>query len=471
MKKWLEILALYHSDTCVNLSGACYCLNSVSETVETYDEKTNWEVYKTQFSLILEANDWTEGVKACQLAASLRGEAAEVLQTLPDTERLHLNYLYNALDLRFGQKYSKKYAPLQMKTRLQKTAESLQEYASEVERLANLAFSDHPATVREVISLRYFVDGRKDGEIQKAVRMADIQDLKSVLLYALKLEATNEASCRDSHSVRGARGTADAPCESPWRKEIEKLREEIQALMAQEDPCLTSVTESKKVCSNRKGSIDENKDVSSKRPCSESSKNLSDSLRIGKKFDVIDPIFRQNSKSSDEKPSWQDIAPFHPTTKRYWALWDSLHLRNGVLYRKWESDDGKTFRWQLILPKTRVSTVLKELYGSPTGGHFGVMKTLQKVRERFYWNNVRSDMEKCCRRCNPWAACKGSRKRTRGKLQLYNVGAPFERIAFDILGPLQRSSNGNNNILVVMDYFTKWLKWQQQHPGCHGLLH
>ncbi|GFU80972.1 retrovirus-related Pol polyprotein from transposon 412 [Trichonephila clavipes] len=139
-----------------------------------------------------------------------------------------------------------------------------------------------------------------------------------------------------------------------------------------------------------------------KRPCSESSKNLSNSLRVEKKFAVIDPVVRQVTTpstsaldpwsdesvqkdqladpeikpiiefkvSSDEKPSWQDIAPFHPTTKRYWALWDSLHLRNGVLYRKWESDDGKTLRWQLILPKTRVSTVLKELHGSPTGGHY-----------------------------------------------------------------------------------------------------
>ncbi|GFU47758.1 uncharacterized protein TNCV_4465071 [Trichonephila clavipes] len=117
-----------------------------------------------------------------------------------------------------------------MKTRLQKTGENLQEYASEVERLSNLAFSDHPA--REVISLQCFVDGLKDGEIQKAVRMADVQDLKSALLYALKVEAANEASCRDSHSVRGARVTTDGPCESPWRKEIEKLREEIQVLIA-----------------------------------------------------------------------------------------------------------------------------------------------------------------------------------------------------------------------------------------------
>ncbi|GFV47320.1 retrovirus-related Pol polyprotein from transposon 412 [Trichonephila clavipes] len=84
------------------------------------------------------------------------------------------------------------------------------------------------------------------------------------------------------------------------------------------------------------------------------------------------------------------------------------------------------------------------------------MKTLQKVRDRFNWNNVRSDDEKCCRNCDSCAARKGPRKRNRGRLQLYNVGAPFKRIAFDILGPLPRSSDGNNNILVVMDYFTKW---------------
>ncbi|GFV74734.1 uncharacterized protein TNCV_1039721 [Trichonephila clavipes] len=73
----------------------------VSVKLSIYEGKTNWEVYKTQVSIISEAHGWTEGVKACQLVASLRGEAAEILQTLPDTERLNLNSLYNALDL-FG---------------------------------------------------------------------------------------------------------------------------------------------------------------------------------------------------------------------------------------------------------------------------------------------------------------------------------------------------------------------------------
>ncbi|GFX38675.1 retrovirus-related Pol polyprotein from transposon 412 [Trichonephila clavipes] len=138
----------------------------------------------------------------------------------------------------------------------------------------------------------------------------------------------------------------------------------------------------------------------------------------------IKPII-EFKESSDEKPSWQDIASVHPTTKCYWALWDSLHMRNGTA---WQSN------WK----------------------SFSCYENLTKVLERFYWNNVLSDVEKCCRISDTCASRKGPRKRTRGRLQLYNVGAPFERIAFDILGPLPRSSDGHNNILVVMDYFTKW---------------
>ncbi|GFT54356.1 retrovirus-related Pol polyprotein from transposon 412 [Trichonephila clavipes] len=107
------------------------------------------------------------------------------------------------------------------------------------------------------------------------------------------------------------------------------------------------------------------------------------------------------------------------------------------------------------MPKINSSTVLKELHGSQTESHFGVMKALQKVRECFYTNNMWSDMEKWCRKCDPCSAPKCPKKRTRGRLQLYNVRAPFERITFDILGPLPRSSDDNSNILVSRDFFTK----------------
>ncbi|GFT39774.1 uncharacterized protein TNCV_4869421 [Trichonephila clavipes] len=82
-----------------------------------------------------------------------------------------------------------------------------------------------PANDREIILFQYFVVGLKDGEIQGAMRMANLQDLKSAVLYALKMEVATQASCRDRHFIRGARVIADAPCESPC---IKKMKEEIQ---------------------------------------------------------------------------------------------------------------------------------------------------------------------------------------------------------------------------------------------------
>ena len=38
----------------------------------------------------------------------------------------------------------------------------------------------------------------------------------------------------------------------------------------------------------------------------------------------------------------------------------------------------------------------------------------------------------------------------------YNVGAPMERIAADVLGPLPTTDSGNKYLLVVVDYFTEW---------------
>ncbi|GBM90048.1 Transposon Ty3-I Gag-Pol polyprotein, partial [Araneus ventricosus] len=214
---------------------------------------------------------------------------------------------------------------------------------------------------------------------------------------------------------------------------------------------------------HRKGTSHGNADALSRRPCKESCKQCTNAeKKFGMERDIsaqlkdpaIKPILEKKLNSVD-RPSWQEIAPESPATKRYWALWDSLHLKDGVLYRKWESDDGNSCRWQLILPKNRIPEVLRETHDSASGGHFGVMKTLSKTRERFYWDRLRADVENWCRECHTCGARKGPKTRTKGRLQRYNVGAPFERMALDILGPFPVTTKVNRYVLVLMDYFTK----------------
>ncbi|GBM95150.1 Transposon Ty3-G Gag-Pol polyprotein, partial [Araneus ventricosus] len=208
---------------------------------------------------------------------------------------------------------------------------------------------------------------------------------------------------------------------------------------------------------HRKGTSHGNADALSRRPCKESCKHCTNAeKKFGMETDISvkalttedawsssevqkaqleDPAIRpilERKLNSEDRPSWQEIVPESPATKRFWALWDSLHLKDGVLYRKWESDDGSSSRWQLILPKSRIQEVLRETHDSASGGHFGVMKTLSKTRERFYWDRLRVDVEKWCRECHACGARKGPKTRTKGRLQRYNVGAPFERMALDI---------------------------------------
>ena len=38
------------------------------------------------------------------------------------------------------------------------------------------------------------------------------------------------------------------------------------------------------------------------------------------------------------------------------------------------------------------------------------------------------------------------------------VGAPLDRLGTDFLGPLPLTPRGNRHILVVTDYFTKWVE-------------
>jgi hypothetical protein len=144
-----------------------------------------------------------------------------------------------------------------------------------------------------------------------------------------------------------------------------------------------------------------------------------------------------------QRPEWKDIADRSPTYKSYWAQWKSLAVRDGILERNWGSANGRSKIAQIVVPRSRVKDVLTELHDKPSGGHLAVNKTLNKVRQRFYWLQKRTDIQKWCKQCDTYAASHGPRTRNRGQLHQYNVGAPFERIAIDVAGPFSRSDQGN----------------------------
>ena len=179
-------------------------------------------------------------------------------------------------------------------------------------------------------------------------------------------------------------------------------------------------------------------------------------IRLAQQSDPeLAPLMSLLEKRSD-KPVWEEIASTSRVTKLYWAQWEQLRMKDGVLQRRWESRDGLSVHWLDVIPNGLRHSVMMEAHGSVSSGHFGTKKTLQRLRKCGYWVGMRRDVQEWCRVCEACMAKKGPQHAPQAPLQIVGVGAPMERVAVDIAGPFPVSSSGNRYIIVVIDYFSKW---------------
>uniref|UniRef100_A0A3B5QVZ8 Gypsy retrotransposon integrase-like protein 1 n=2 Tax=Xiphophorus TaxID=8082 RepID=A0A3B5QVZ8_XIPMA len=169
----------------------------------------------------------------------------------------------------------------------------------------------------------------------------------------------------------------------------------------------------------------------------------------------IAPI-RSWMKASDKRPPWPVVSPCSPATKTYWTQWKRLYFRDGVLVRRFYCLDDTQFYPQIVLPRKLQLDVMRQMHEGPVGGHFGVERTLTRLRTRYYWYHMREDVALWCKTCTSCASRARPQKTPQAPMGTVQVGAPMERIALDIMGPLNETERGNRYVLVIQDYFTKW---------------
>jgi len=101
---------------------------------------------------------------------------------------------------------------------------------------------------------------------------------------------------------------------------------------------------------------------------------------------------------------------------------------------------------------------MQEIHAGVISGHLGEQKTLEQLKERFYWPSMSEDVKHWCQTCSVCATKKSATPNSRAPMQPIRAGYPMQVIAVDITGPLPESEAGNSYILVVGDYFTKWME-------------
>ena len=86
---------------------------------------------------------------------------------------------------------------------------------------------------------------------------------------------------------------------------------------------------------------------------------------------AADPDLKQIltlKQNQTNQPALQEVRGTSKATKSLWAQWNRLQIADGVLYRRWETEDGHGACLHLVLPISKVPEVLAALHNAPPTG-------------------------------------------------------------------------------------------------------
>ena len=152
---------------------------------------------------------------------------------------------------------------------------------------------------------------------------------------------------------------------------------------------------------------------------------------------------------NDRKPSRKERQNLAPEVKLLLKQWHKLKVQEGVLVRE-ISEPKKGELQQIVLPTVLQEDALQSLHNM---SHPGSERTLELMRERFYWPKMADAVKHFCETCQ---RC-GLRKplvTERAPLQSIHTSKPLELVCIDYLS-LEKSKGGIENVLVVTDHFTR----------------
>lgn len=137
-------------------------------------------------------------------------------------------------------------------------------------------------------------------------------------------------------------------------------------------------------------------------------------------------------------------------------------VENNILYKyvqcKFPESSEPIENWKEVLPKNKRRDCLRECHDEPTCGHGGIFKTYFRVARRYTWPKMKADVVQYVKSCKTCAQQKIEAKLPAGVMGTRPpITNPWQVISLDYVGPLPRSTRGNKFILVVTDYFSKFV--------------
>ena len=162
------------------------------------------------------------------------------------------------------------------------------------------------------------------------------------------------------------------------------------------------------------------------------------------------------------------ITPTTDNLDKFYNLARLYRVVDGALYRvfhKHSSTENRHItpplsseRVLLVIPTSEIPRIMELAHDHATAAHLGRRKTLSRLTSRFYWPHMRRDVTHYVRACLLCQQYKPTNQKPGGLMKSIIVTEPWHTVGIDITGPLPKTRRGNRFILVVVDYFTKWVE-------------
>ena len=117
----------------------------------------------------------------------------------------------------------------------------------------------------------------------------------------------------------------------------------------------------------------------------------------------------------------------------------------------WKKSGEKGEKLLLVVPRNVRQEILRLCHDVQGARHQGIDRTKARLKDRFCWYEMLRNAENYVPHAVP-------QRHAKAEMLKYHAGAPMERVHLGFLGPLPRTARCNENVLVIVDQFTKWVE-------------
>ena len=97
-------------------------------------------------------------------------------------------------------------------------------------------------------------------------------------------------------------------------------------------------------------------------------------------------------------------------------------------------------------------------HSSTIGGHSGLNRTYNRLKEKYFWENLKLDIQNRIKNCEDCQRNKLKREKTKQPMVITAApGKTFDNIAMDIVGPFNITKNNNKYILSIQNQLSKFI--------------